>query len=228
MVDRTRPRYPDLPRPPEAIPAGRPGRKRAKTGTSTALDTDLRDLLARVRDGDQVAWTMLTGRFTNLLWSIARSMRLGEADAADVVQTTWLRLVENIDSIREPERLASWLATTARRESSDARRRSARLRPGGLDTSDDWDEVESSDDPVDEALLRDERDAALWQALRALKPACQRLLRVMIADPPPSYAEISAALDIPVGSIGPSRQRCLRSLREILLAQSEDFRLRER
>jgi len=187
-------------------------------------DLDLSDLLAKVRDGDQVAWTTLTDRFTNLLWSIARGMRLSGPDAADAVQTTWLRLIENIDSIREPERLGSWLATTARRESSDALRRSARLRPGALDGAEGWDEVQSVDAPVDDALLRDERDAALWRAMAALKPACQRLLRVMIADPPPSYAEISAALDIPMGSIGPSRQRCLKCLREILLAQDDGFR----
>jgi RNA polymerase sigma factor (sigma-70 family) len=186
-------------------------------------DVDLSDLLARVREGDQVAWTTLTDRFTNLLWSIARGMRLNDADAADAVQTTWLRLIENIDNIREPERLGSWLATTARRESADAVRRAARMRPGGLDGPEGWDEMRSADAPVDEAMLRDERDAALWRAMAALKPACQRLLRVMIADPPPSYAEISAALDIPVGSIGPSRQRCLKCLREILLAQDDVF-----
>jgi RNA polymerase sigma factor (sigma-70 family) len=184
-------------------------------------EVDLSDLLAKVRDGDQVAWTTLTDRFTNLLWSVARSMRLSDADAADAVQTTWLRLIENIDNIREPERLGSWLATTARRECADALRRAARTRPGGLEASDD---VQAADAAVDEALLRDERDAALWRAMNALRPACQRLLRVMIADPPPSYAEISAALDIPVGSIGPSRQRCLKCLREILLAQDDVFR----
>jgi RNA polymerase sigma factor (sigma-70 family) len=181
-------------------------------------DLDLPDLLARVRHGDSAAWAELTDRFTNLLWSIARGMRLGEADAADVVQATWLRLVEKIDSIREPEHLGSWLATTARRECYDISRRAARVRPGGPDGSDGWDSVESGADPLDQALLRDERDAALWHAFAALKPSCQSLLRVLMADPAPSYAEVSAALHVPVGSIGPNRQRCLKCLREILLA----------
>src|SRR5215813_11522574 len=88
-------------------------------------DVDTRVLVARVRAGDQQAWVLLSDRYTNLLWSVARSMGLSLADAADAVQTTWLRLVERLDTIREPEHLGSWLVTTLRRESMVMLRRSA-------------------------------------------------------------------------------------------------------
>jgi len=78
-------------------------------------DEDTSEQVARVRAGDEQAWVRLTDRYSSLLWSVARSMRLERADAADVVQTTWLRLVERLDDLREPARLASWLVTTARR-----------------------------------------------------------------------------------------------------------------
>jgi RNA polymerase sigma factor (sigma-70 family) len=172
------------------------------------------DLLFRIRAGDAGAWTELTDRYSNLLWSVARSLRMSDSDAADAVQTAWLRLVENLDAIREPDRLGSWLATIVRRECYDIRRRAARVRPGETES---WDSP-SFDDPLDGTLLRDERDAALWRGFGGLRPNCKRLLRVMMADPPPSYAEVSASMDIPVGSIGPTRQRCLKCLRDLLLA----------
>ncbi len=177
-------------------------------------DVDTRVLVARVRADDQEAWAVLSDRYTNLLWSVARSMGLSRADAADAVQTTWLRLVERLDSIREPERLGSWLVTTMRRECIAMSRRGARVR---LSSADGWADLPAAGDPLDEALLREERDVALWKAFRALAPRCQSLLRVLMADPPPSYAEVSAALHMPVGSIGPTRQRCLDVLRKIML-----------
>jgi RNA polymerase sigma factor (sigma-70 family) len=176
------------------------------------------ELLARVRDGDAAAWAALTDRYTNLLWSIARGLRMNEPDAADAVQTTWLRLVENLDQIRDPDKLGSWLATTVRRECYDISRRASRVQPGAPGPE-GWDQIEADDDPLDDALLRDERDAMLWRAFHGLRPNCQSLLRVLIAEPSPSYAEVSAALDIPVGSIGPTRQRCLKCLRDLLRAE---------
>jgi RNA polymerase sigma factor (sigma-70 family) len=171
------------------------------------------ELVVRARGGDQASWGALTERYTNLLWSVARGMRLSHTDAADVVQTTWLRLVERLDSVRDPEHLASWLVTTVRRESLDTLRRSARVRPGLPELGED---TPAATDDLDASLLREERDAALWKAFRALAPRCQTLLRVLMADPSPSYTEVSAALEIPVGSIGPTRQRCLNALRKII------------
>jgi len=181
------------------------------------------DLLARIRAGDTAAWITLTDQYTNLLWSITRSLRMSDSDAADAVQTAWLRLVENLDSIRDPDRIGSWLATTVRRECYDIGRRAARTRAGEPDGPYGWDGIRAQDDPLDVALLRDERDATLWRAFGRLRPACRRLLRVLIADPAPSYAEIAAAMDIAVGSIGPTRQRCLKCLRSLLLAEDEQI-----
>jgi len=179
-------------------------------------ESQIREMVASVRTGDAEAWNALTERFTNLLWSIARSMRLNEADAADAVQSTFLRLVENLDSVRDPGRIGSWLATSMRRECYDMLRRGNRVQVGAPGGWDDWTVLTDTADPVDAVLLRDERDAELWDAVGRLKPSCQRLLRVLVADPPPSYAEAAAALDMPVGSIGPTRQRCLRCLRDLL------------
>jgi RNA polymerase sigma factor (sigma-70 family) len=149
----------------------------------------------------------LVERYTSLLWSVARSYRLPETDAADVVQTTWLRLVEHLDRIADPDRLPGWLVTTVRRECMRLVRRAGRETYAALaDVPDDA-------PAVDAALLRDERDAALWRAFAQLGDFCRQLLRVLMADPPPAYAEVSAALDIPVGSIGPTRARCLAKLR---------------
>jgi RNA polymerase sigma factor (sigma-70 family) len=178
-------------------------------------DVDTSDLVARVRAGDERAWATLTDRYTSLLWSVARAMRLDRADAADAVQTTWLRLVERLDSLREPEHLGSWLATTVRRECLLTLRRTARVRPG---LSEGWEELPAPTNGLDEALLREERDVALWKAFGRLNGRCQTLLRVLIADPPPSYAEVSRALGLPVGSIGPTRQRCLNTLRQVMAA----------
>ncbi|WP_433040455.1 RNA polymerase sigma factor [Dactylosporangium sp. CS-033363] len=179
-------------------------------------DFDPEETLGRIRAGDAAAWEELTGRYSNLLWSIARSLGMNEADAADVVQTSWLRLLEHLDGIRNPRRLGAWLATIVRHESLTIHRRAARLQVGAPDEPEGWDGVVAVADPLEDGLLRDERDAALWHALGLLRPTCQRLMRVLMADPPPSYAEIAAALDIPMGSIGPTRQRCFACLRELL------------
>jgi RNA polymerase sigma factor (sigma-70 family) len=174
-------------------------------------DSGTADLVARVRAGDQAAWTVLTERFTNLLWSVARGMRMSTEDAADAVQTTWLRLVERLDDIREPDRVGSWLATSARRECiAILRRRREVAMPEA------WDTVADDADPLDAGLLRDERDAELWRALRKLPPRCANLLHLLVSDPPLSYADVAATLSIPMGSIGPTRKRCLEVLRQLL------------
>lgn len=173
---------------------------------------DTTKLLELAADGDQAAWDALVDRYSSLLWSVARAHRLGDADAADVVQTTWLKLVENLRRIQDPARLPGWLATTVRHECLRQIRRAERERPTPDDES--WRGRPADEPGVDTSLLREERNAGLWRGLAKLSEQCQRLLRVLMADPAPSYAEVSAALDVPVGSIGPTRQRCLRRLRE--------------
>jgi RNA polymerase sigma factor (sigma-70 family) len=178
--------------------------------------TDTAVLLEAARLGDQKAWDALIGDFNGLVWSIARGYRLEMADAHDAVQMTWLRLVENLNRIKEPDRLAGWLATTVRRECLQLLRKSGRERPASDD--DMLLDVADTAAPLDAALLLDERDGALWRAFTLLGEKCQRLLRVLMATPPPSYQDVSAALDIAVGTIGPARQRCLGQLRSHVLA----------
>lgn len=177
-------------------------------------DPSSAELVERAALGDEASWNLITERFNNLLWSIARSYRLDTADAADVVQTTWLRLVENLGRIREPERLAGWLATTARNECLNLVRRLGR-------ESVVWDPdlpVETADDflpPLDTGLLEEERDVHLWRSFEQLSAQCQALLRVLIATEPVTYAQVAETFGMPVGSIGPTRMRCLDRLRKI-------------
>lgn len=178
---------------------------------------DVAALLAAAAGGDQRAWDALVERFSRLLWSIARSYRLSEADAADAVQMTWLRLLEHLDRITEPQRLAGWLATTVRRECLQTIRRVKRT---GIFVEVDED-LPASGAGVDHSLLVAERDAALWSAVDRLPDGCVRLLRILLGSPPPSYGEVAVWLGMPVGSIGPTRQRCLRRLRDILRRDGE-------
>lgn len=170
------------------------------------------DLVARATAGDRGAWDALVDRYGNLVWSVARSFRLDPATAADISQTTWLRLVENLDKIRDPERLAGWLATTARNEALRQLRRGGRELP----TVD----IELMTDPVfaepAAELLASERDAAVVSAFNELGDSCQQLLRLLTADPPLEYADIAQIIDRPIGSIGPTRARCLEQLRRRL------------
>jgi RNA polymerase sigma factor (sigma-70 family) len=165
-------------------------------------------LVVRAARGHQDAWTALVDEFGGLVWSVARAHRLGDADAADVVQTTWLHLVEHLGSLRDPSRIGPWLATTARHESLRAIRRQTRAVP----SDDPFDHLVGAAD-IETTLAMVERDQILWAALEQLGERDRALLRMLVADPRPSYEEIGAALDMPVGSIGPTRARCLRKLR---------------
>lgn len=166
--------------------------------------------------GDARAWGQLVDRFDGLLWSICRGYRLADEDAADAVQLTWLRLLEHLSRIRDPERLAGWLATTCRRECQ------ALLRKSRFSVSaepEQLDRLSGGGSPADEPLLTAEERAALWQAFQSLTDWCQRLLRELVIDAedgPPSYPLIAARLQRPVGSLGPTRARCLQQLRKLL------------
>lgn len=169
------------------------------------------ELVRSAAEGDRDAWDALVARFSGLVWSIARSHRLNAADAADVSQTAWLRLVENLGRIREPDRVGAWLAATTRNECLRVIRKSGRQVPTDLET--DHEPLPADTAPLDAGLLAGERNEQLWRAFAAISARCQVLLRTLIADPPLSYEEVSAALGMPVGSIGPTRARCLDHLR---------------
>lgn len=176
-------------------------------------ELDASGSLAAAATGDQRAWELIVERYSGLVWAVARGYRLDSADAADVFQATWLRLVEHLGDIRDGSRLGAWLCTTARNEALSLirRRRDLPASDTGL-----LEGVAQDGSGLDERLLRNEERAALWHAFGLLSQNCQRLLRIIFADPPPSYAEASVALDIPVGSIGPTRARCLASLQSLL------------
>jgi len=173
-------------------------------------DLVVTDLVARAAKHDMQAWDALVERFTPLIRSVCRRHRLTDADASDVAQSVWLHLVDRLGTIRQPAALPGWIATTARRECIKVLRASQGPLAGyPLDT-------EIPDDhagPVDTELLAAERHAALREAFTALPPGGQQLISMLVADPPLPYTEISAKLGIPVGSIGPNRQRCMDKLR---------------
>jgi RNA polymerase sigma factor (sigma-70 family) len=171
--------------------------------------TGLAELVLAAVDGDQEAWGAIVDRFAGLVWSIARAHRLSPTDAADVSQTTWLRLVEHLGRIRDPERVGAWLASTARHECLRVIRHSGRFVADGQV---DLDAVGTEPEPSS-LLLATERTAALWRAVEALPERCRLLIRTLMADPPPSYEDIAEAFGIPIGSIGPTRARCLEQLR---------------
>jgi len=175
-------------------------------------DLAVADLVARARNGDRRAWDALVERYAPLIWSICRRHQLGAADAADVSQSVWLRLVDQLDMIREPAALPGWLATTTRREALRVVRTARGSQPVAyeLDVENLPDELART---ADQEVLEAERHAALRQAFGALDPFSRQLLSLLIQDPPVPYAEISARLGIAVGSIGPSRGRCLEKLR---------------
>jgi RNA polymerase sigma factor (sigma-70 family) len=167
------------------------------------------DLLAAAVRGEQEAWDGLVARFGRLVWSVARGFELPASDASDLSQTVWLRLVEHVEEIKDPERLGSWLATTARREGIRL------LRRRNLEIPDEHQEEQSDqgkDGPEETAMAADEH-AQLRAALDTLPERCRKLLRVIAASDEANYSEVAAALDMPVGSIGPTRSRCLERLR---------------
>ncbi len=175
-------------------------------------DQSVTDLVAHATNGDQRAWDDVVERYAPLVWFICRRHQLDDADAGDVQQSVWLQLVSQLDKIRDPAALPSWLATTTRRECV----RVLRQARGPLAAGDVPDAAAIPDQQAgmaEQELLAAERHVALREGLARLPPCCQRLLGMLIQDPPVPYAQISASLGIPVGSIGPRRGRCLDKLR---------------
>ena len=175
-------------------------------------DLGVLDLVTRARNGDRQAWDTLIERYAPLIWSICRRHRLAAEDAEDVGQIVWLRLVDQLDKVRAPAALPGWLATTARRECL----RVLRTERGPLAAGPELDADILPDErtaTAEQEMLAAERHAALHEAFQALPPDGQQLIALLIEDPPLPYAEISARLGIPVGSIGPTRRRYIDKLR---------------
>jgi RNA polymerase sigma factor (sigma-70 family) len=175
---------------------------------------DVAMLVRRAAEGDKWAWERLVDQFGRLIWSITRDFRLPESDASDVFQATWLRLLEHIDRLEYPARVGSWIATTARHECLRcvAGRKKILLVQDDSALSDAFAHAPEAD----EGILAAERAVAVRDAMSLLPWRWQRMLELLMADPPASYAEISDQLGLPVGSIGPTRGRCMERLRLLL------------
>jgi RNA polymerase sigma factor (sigma-70 family) len=160
---------------------------------------------------DETAWRELVDRHGYRMWAVARAVGLGSADAADAVQGAWLRLVESFHTIRDLDRVGGWLVTTTRHEALRIARRRA-----GHELTDVVAEIPASDgDPVAE-MLTEEDGRLLWEAVDTLPEPCRALLRLIVMVPEAGYAQLSRHLGMPIGSIGPTRIRCLKRLRSLL------------
>lgn len=177
----------------------------------------MKALVERARQGEQAAWNQIVERYAPLVWGVCIRFGIFGSDAEDVGANVWLRLVERLDSIREPAALPGWLATTARNECLQylkAHKRQVPVDPEhmpdqAVPASDEW-------------LLLQERSLVLRTAFAELSERCRSLLSLIFRDPPVQYAEISTRLGMPVGGIGPTRLRCLAALRENPLIASLD------
>ena len=174
-------------------------------------DLPVTALVTRAANADQQAWGTLVEWYAPLIWSICRRYELGGADAEDVGQAVWLQLASHLGKIRDPAAIAGWLATTTRRECIRVLRspgpQAARYTPAAEIIPDE------ETGTAEQELLAAERHAALREAVTRLPPCCRQLIAMLAEDPPVPYAQISAKLGIPAGSIGPRRGRCLDKLR---------------
>ena len=186
------------------------------------------ELVGAARDGDESAWTRIVERYQPLVTAITRRHRLSAADGDDVSQNVWLSLVDHIADLREPRALCGWISTTTARaclEVIKIRNRSVvvdPLAPTGLDRPGGgsmWD-VDAELIELDDALLRTERRKAVRQGLAQLTSTQRELLLLLVADPPLPYEQIGAQLNMPVGSIGPTRARVLKKLGDTSAIQS--------
>jgi len=170
-------------------------------------------LFQKWRDGDPLAMDDLVRLMTPVLWHVVRGYGLDPGLAEDVVQTTWLALVRQQAGITEPQAVAGWLLTTARREAWRVGKLQRRADP--RETT-DLDPRLPADESAEDSAVRNQTAGRLWRAVAQLNERCQRLLRVVAFEERPDYAGLAADLQMPVGSIGPTRQRCLGKLRTLL------------
>ncbi|GAA2503292.1 RNA polymerase sigma factor [Winogradskya humida] len=178
---------------------------------------DMALLVGKALGGDHAAWNRIVDRYSGRVWAICRVHNLGQADAADVFQQTWLRALENLAALRDPDRFGAWLGTTCRNEARATLRRGRRTQP----VDDTWllDREAGPDGDPERPVLMAARDSELWGAFSQLGTRCQQVLRVLVVDAEdrrPSYELAATALDMPIGSLGPTRKRCLNQLRRFL------------
>jgi RNA polymerase sigma factor (sigma-70 family) len=188
-------------------PAGQPDRGARIAG-----------LVSAARDGSEDALGQIVTEFSPMLWHVARAAGLSPDDAQDVVQTVWMSLLSHLDDIHTHAALAGWLVTTTRREAWRVRGAGRKQVPADQD----WLAELPDRGPGSEelAIIGDGR-RALWSAIGQLTPRCQELLRIIAFVPRPDYRAVAAELGMPVGSIGPTRGRCLAKLRALMADDPE-------
>ncbi|WP_137122808.1 RNA polymerase sigma factor [Segeticoccus rhizosphaerae] len=178
-----------------------------------SLWSDAAEAFSRWREGDPAGLDDLVRLLSPVLWHVVRAYGLERDRAEDVVQTTWLTLVRRADSVKDCQAIGAWLTTTARREAW--RQSGAESRTSTATDEFLADKVPPGQSAEAEVLVRDEQDR-LWAGVRQLSDRCQRLLRIVAFSPRPNYTDLSDELGMPVGSIGPTRGRCLDKLRTLL------------
>jgi RNA polymerase sigma factor (sigma-70 family) len=179
---------------------------------SGTLATRAAALFRAFRDGDETRMADLVALVTPILWHTARAQRLDHERAEDVVQSAWLALVRNADSISDPQAVLQWLIVSTRREAWRVVRRADRDEPREFEP----DDIVSVQAAPEEQVLQSDEQSRLWQHIAQLSERCQALLRVVAFADRPDYAALAESLGMPVGSIGPTRGRCLAKLREQL------------
>ena len=187
----------------------------APPGRSDRSDRTARmaDLLDAAKGGSEEALGQITAELSPMLWHVARAAGLGADDAEDVVQTAWERLLSHLADIRVPQALIGWLVVTTKHEAWRIRSSGRRQRPADQE----WlTALPDHAAGIEEQILLDEQQRALWRAVGRLSAQCQELLRIVAFIPRPDYQSVSAALGMPVGSIGPTRGRCLDKIRVLL------------
>jgi RNA polymerase sigma factor (sigma-70 family) len=170
-------------------------------------------LLAAAREGSEDALGQIVTELSPLLWQVARATGLSSADAEDVLQTTWMRLVAHLGDIQDSTALTSWLVTTTKREAWRVRAEERRQLPADQES---FAELPDRGPGSEEQVIMDDQRRTLWAAIGQLSARCQELLRITAFAPRPNYAAVAAALEMPIGSIGPTRGRCLAKLRGLL------------
>lgn len=211
-VHRRRRHVGGRPRPVDRRPEpGTAGSLRIVQADETSPSADLAGLTASALAGDRAAWEELVDRLSATAWSAVRRVDMPAEDRKDAFASTFLRLYERLGSVNDPERLHGWVATTARREALAIARARRRETPVELVDA----HLAPAPDLAVDRVVDGELSSALRAAFRRLPEACQRLLALLCADPPPSYVEVCRLLDMRIGSIGPTRQRCLAKLRRM-------------
>lgn len=206
-----------------AVREGEPVESDVVRGATVPVQSaSVADLVHSASQGDQEAWKELVARFGGMISSVGRRHGLSPADVDELQQTTWLRLVENFHRIEYPERVGGWLATTARRESLQILRRASRFSSGADQILLNIPDVKEPE--IDARPLAQERDLVLKAAWARLKPRCRELLSFLVAEDPLGYKDLSKLLSMPIGSIGPTRARCLEHLRSLLAEEGLETR----